>query len=293
MEFSKVTNFFVQFLFLMLLFALPYNSIAQLTGSSWEQVLENGEGEITVLYYPEDGFAYENENGTLTGVSIDIFNQFVNFIENKHDVSLNVNYQAENNFTKLYNNVQEASNGVFGLGNVTITGERKQEVQFSPPYLTNIAVLISHSSIPTLDALNELPSLFNNMTALAFRGTMHEERINQLKESYYPNLKVEMVDSDDKLINMVSEDPSFFGYVDLSVYWMATQQDETIKRHPVGDDAAERFGFIMPLGSEWSEPMNEFFDIGSGYRSNSSYRNILVNHLGVEVTQMLQMTQQN
>ena len=80
--------------------------------------------------------------------------------------------------------------------------------------------------------------------------------------------------------------------MDLSMFWPAyKKQGEPIKRQAVGDLSAEQFGFIMPLDSDWSVVIDEFFSIGGGYRSTSSYRSILMKNLGTEVLQMLDLAQ--
>lgn len=95
-----------------------------------------------------------------------------------------------------------------------------------------------------------------------------------------------------EVVKKVAENPSYFAYMDLSVYWPAfDKQKLPIKRQAVGDLSSETFGFIMPLSSDWDEPLEEFFKLGRGYRSNPAYQSILMKHLGVEVTKMLQLAQ--
>jgi putative glutamine transport system substrate-binding protein len=261
----------------------------EITGDSWQEVEQNGGGEITLLYYEEDGFAYTNEQGELTGVEIDIFQQFIYYLKNAKDINVDVNYVGTRDWGSMYDQVQNGSSGVFGIGNVTITDEREQEIDFSPPYLTNIAVLLTHESVDDLSSMGAMPNDFSDMSGVVFEGTTHEERMRKIKQQYYPGLNMRFVNSDTEVVNSVAENTDTFGYVDLSIYWLAEQQGRPIKRHPVGDQASENFGIIMPEGTDWDEPMQEFFSIGNGYRATSAYRNILVKHLGAKVTQMLEL----
>jgi len=287
-----IRKFFCFTLFIWFTFPL-YISAQTLQGDSWETVRQQGEGEIIFTYFVMEGFSYTNENGERTGVAIDIFRQFVNFVENSYDVELNVKYEAESDFVTFYNSVKNGRNGVFGMGNVTITEERKKEVTFSPPYFRNIAVLITHENAPDLNSLDELATIYGDKTALVYEGTTHEERFARLKNRNYPGMKTEPVQSNEEAVERVSSSEEFYSYVDLPIFWRAQKNGRSLKRLPVGDQATESFGIIMPLNTDWKEPVEAFFNIGGGYRSNPTYRDILVKHLGVEVTKMLQLTMSN
>jgi putative glutamine transport system substrate-binding protein len=277
---------------LSLLFSI--NVCAQTySGDTWAEAQEKGTANVTAVYLAEDAFAYENENGQLTGVEIDIFQQFCNFVKNAKGVEVNVEYVKETSFSKFYKTVQNSSDGVFGLGSTTILERRKSEVQFSPPFINNIAILVTHESAPNLSSLDEIAELYSDKIAAVAEGTTLEGYMENLKQEYFPSLKIERFPTQISVIEKVAEDPDYFSYSDLSVYWPYYQNpDYQIKRQEVADLAAEVFGFIMPLSSDWQPVMEEFFNLGSGYRSMDMYRNILVKHLGAEYTQMLEIARQ-
>ena len=283
---------------LLLLFCLSIsvattNAQDTYTGDLWSEAKANGSGTITAVYLEEDAFAYTNKQGELTGVEIDIFNQFVNWVKNAKGVVLDVNYVKESeSFGDFYESVQQSSGGVFGLGTVTILERRKSEVQFTPPWINNIAVLVTHESVGELGSMDQLASQFEGMTAIAISNTTLEDRIENLKNQYYPGLNVEYVDSQNKALQKVAEgDGSYFTYLDVAIYWPAMQEGAPIRRHAIGDKASEQFGFIMPLSSDWQPIFEEFFTLGGNYRSSAAYRKILVDHLGPEYTKMLEMAQ--
>lgn len=280
----------------VILFALIFSSLAlraqKYTGDSWEYVKEIKSGDITVLYIEEPGFAYKDKNGELTGVTVEIMQQFVNYLQNAQKINLNVNFVRSDDFVKFYQDVMDSEGGVFGLGNVTITEERKSELKFSPPYITNIAVLITHSAVPDLAALNQIGSQFQGFQAVVYKGTTHETRILDVRRRYAPSAGIIEVTDDEAVISTIVSNPKTWAYTDLTTYWLATQDNEPVKRHSVGDQATENFGIIMPLNSDWNLPMDSFFNLGSGYRSNPAYRRVLVKHLGPEVTKMLEIALQ-
>ncbi|TVQ65748.1 MAG: amino acid ABC transporter substrate-binding protein, partial [Balneolaceae bacterium] len=51
-------------------------------------------------------------------------------------------------------------------------------------------------------------------------------------------------------------------------------------RHEIADDANEQFGFIMPLSSDWIDPITGFFEHDGGFVNSRDYREIMRKHLG-------------
>lgn len=256
-------------------------------GDDWATVKEQGSGAITVLFVPSDGFAYEDEQGSITGLAVEIMKEFIIHAVREHGVHLTLEMVEEPDWRRFYDRVRNARGGVFGLGNVTITEERKEEIGFSPPYLTNVAVLISHADIPELDDLQQIPVTFQGHTALAFEGTLHETRIRSLQAEYAPGMAMEMAHSTGEIIQRVSSAPGYFGYVDIHEYWLAAQEGLPVRRHAVGDDATEEFGIIMPRDSDWQPVLEDFFQADGGFRETEIYRDLIRLHLGEEMLQML------
>lgn len=261
-------------------------------GDSWAAAKERKSGKITALFLQEDAFAFIDAAGKPAGIEIDIFNQFVTWVKNAKGVTLEVNYVPEPNFQKFYTSVQNGPNGLIGLGTITILERRKSEVQFSPAFINNVAVLVSHQSAPDLDKLENISTAFAGRKLVVAKGTTLEGYSMDIKNKHFRDVKVEYVSSQMEVVKKVAEDPSAFAYMDISIFWPAYDKEKLpVKRHPVGDLSSETFGFIMPLKSDWSPVLTEFFNLGSGYRANPAYKAILMKHLGGEVTKMLQLAQ--
>lgn len=282
------------FFVLFSIYGVTNKSEAQvLQGDSWSDTQADGTGEIKVAFYEEAAFAFYDDQGNPSGVSIDILKQFINYIQNTHNIELDISYISYDSWSQFYNDITESSGGVFGLGNVTITEERKQVLNFSPSYLTNIAVLITHESVEDLSSFDEISDEFRNKTAVSYTGTTHEGRINKLVEQGWDDLDIESAATDGEVVDFVSNNPQSFGYIDLYNYWLAAEEhNRPVKRHAVGDQASEDFGFIMPLDSDWDDELDNFFHIGSGFRATNLYRDILQEYLGREVSRLLQMARQ-
>ncbi len=256
-------------------------------GDAWNDIREQGSGTLIVHYVPSEGFSYEDETGELTGVTIDIIREFIQWVEIENRVEIAASFVPEESFSRFYRNVAEAKEGVIGMANVTITEERREELDFSPPYMQNIAVLITHESVDELESFDRLNEQFAGMQALAFEGTLHQERLEQIRNRYHPDLDILMEHSNDEILNTVASDPSLFAYIDIYNYWRAAERGEPVQRHPVGDDAAEEFGYILPPGSDWTPLIREFFEMNNGFTSTDTYREIMNRHLGSELANLL------
>lgn len=205
---------------------------------------------------------------------------------------MTLNYKGEGkNFQTFYQSVQQSEGGVFGLGNVTVKESRKSEVAFTPPYIKNIALLVSQSSVPDVEDYNQIDEIMNGFTAYVPQGTTHEDRMNSIKENYYSGLKIAYTESSKEALDRVLENPRSVCFQDIALYWDYKRNNQDIKYHPLQSQESEDLAMIMPKGSDWQPIFEEFFEFGGGFKSSSIYRNSLVRHLGEEVVNMLKMAQ--
>jgi len=258
-------------------------------GDSWAQVKQVGQGTISLAYVETPSFVYKDNSGKLTGICVDIMHDFVKWVNDTKKVKLQSKFVGDGtSFRGMYDKVKVSTGGVFGLGNITITEERKKEVKFSPPFITNFAILITQGNIPTLAKMEELPTTFASLTAYTAKGTLNEKRILDLKKKYFPDMKVVTTTTSQETLEKVFNDPKGFAYLDLAFYLEAAQLRKYVKRHPVGDQLAEQFGFVMPSNSDWGPLLDEFFKASGGYTSTARYREILTKHLGETGVKLLQ-----
>lgn len=273
-----------------LLFFLATQGLAQShTGDTWAHVKQSGQGTISLAYVETPSFVYKDNSGTLTGICIDIMHDFVEWVNDNKKVKLQSKFVGDGtSFRGMYDKVKVSTGGVFGLGNITITDERKKEVKFSPPFITNFAILITQGNIPTLAKMEDLPTTFASLTAYTAKGTLNEKRILDLKKKYFPEMKIVTTTTSQETLEKVFNDPKGFAYLDLAFYLEAAQMRKYVKRHPVGDQSAEQFGFVMPMNSDWGPLLDEFFKSSGGYTTSSHYREILTKHLGETGVKLLQ-----
>jgi ABC-type amino acid transport substrate-binding protein len=254
---------------------------------TWAHAEQAGEAVLRVLYVPAEGFAYTVNGDSVTGVTAEIMRAFARWVAQRHDVAVTLHFVEEQEWRVFYGRVRDAHGGVFGLGNVTITDERRRELSFSLPYLTNVAVLITHDSIAEMNTLEDMRTKFSGLGALAFEGTLHEERLSFLRDAHIPDAPVALAQSNSEIIQRVAAG-GYFAYVDAYNFWRAQEQGAPLRRHAVGDDPAEEFGIIMPVNNDWAPLLEEFFARDGGYRNAPEYRSILEAHLGATLTEALE-----
>lgn len=256
-------------------------------GDSWEAVQERGNGTLVALYVPAEGFAYTGSDGRLTGVTVELMRDFGRFVSDTYQVDLDIQFVEETDWGVFYRKMVDAEDGTIGFGNVTITEARKQELVFSPPYMTNIASLITHADAPRLERLQDLGETLAGRSALAFEGTLHEQRLRALTEAWYPEANIEMAGTNDEILERVSAEDHYFAYIDLYNYWRASDRGMPLQRHEVADEAAEEFGYLMPLNTSWDAVITEYFERNGGLIHSSRYRNIMETHLGEDLATVL------
>ncbi|TVP79474.1 MAG: ABC transporter substrate-binding protein [Gemmatimonadales bacterium] len=259
-------------------------------GDDLQTVRDEGSGSVVVLYSASEGWAYRDEEGHLTGVTIEILRDFFDWIREEEGVELEVTWEEDEEWNRFYRRVRNSPGGVIGSGNVTMTEERREELDFSPAYADNVGVLITHEDVPELVSMARAEEAFRDFVAHPYRGTLHEERVNRLRERRIPGLRVLPLESNDEILEAVATEPNRLAWIDIYAYWRAVEEGMPLRRHPAGDDASETLGFILPRGSDWTPALERFFEADGGYRNMDRYRELLETHLGEGLTLLLEET---
>ncbi|MTI23256.1 transporter substrate-binding domain-containing protein [Fulvivirga sp. RKSG066] len=263
-------------IFLTLCLALVVSTLsAQLTGSTYASAKSSGSATWVITYSEAPGFASSNKSG----ITFDIMRDFEEWVENGKKINVTVKYEVKDakNFTSFLETVKKSKGGVFGLSNTTITDARKKVYNFSPPYITNIGMIVTNSEVKTMVDLSNIANDFAGMTAVTVRQSTNEKRLLDLKAKYYPGMKVEYVPSFQEAIDRVVNDPTKFTNVDFTYYIDGIQNRKPLKRHAVGDDPTEQFGIIMPQSNDWAPLLAEFME---GYTVTTEYKKIIMKNLG-------------
>ena len=264
-----------------------YGAYGQISGDTYAKAKAAGYGTITLSYVETPSFASANQQGQIEGLCVDLMEAFTAYVKEKEGITLNTGWKTigdPNDFKVCMANMKAAQGGVFGLGNITITEQRKKEYHFSPPFISNITVIITHREVPTLTSINKIGNAFKGLKAYTVRGTTNELRILEIKQKHIPDLEVVYTEASTDMLELVSKDRQSFSNLDFTYYLAILKNQLPIKRHPVGDKSAEQFGIIMPKSNDWEPLMNSFM---ASFTETTEYRKIISRHLGSNALRLL------
>lgn len=254
------------------------------TGDSWAKVKANGSGTLTVFYYEQPGLIYE-EGGQIKGACADLLAEFKTFVQKKYGKTLAITYAGkEPVFSEFLTQAQNCKD-VLGVTNVTITEERKKLVKFTPAFLSNPVVMITHKDAPTLLGLSEIGEKFKGYSAEVIAGSSHTKHIDRIKKEYITTLKISYGPSGGEILKKLSANPKLFTILDFTEYIDATRKNLPVKRQNIEFGAAEELAFIMHKQSDWDTVWKEFMT--PEYRRSVKYRKIIANNLGTAFLSIL------
>lgn len=264
----------------IMLLAFSSLAIGQSQGDTFASAKASKSAKWVLTYSEAPGFASKNASGEMTGICVDIMKKFQEYVQEKHGIKVTMSFNAKNpnDFTKFLDEVKNSKGGVFGLSNTTITTARKSIYNFSPPYITNIGMILTNNNVPTMTQLSDISTKFAGMTAVTIKNSTNEKRILDIKKQYFPSMKIEYVPSFAKAMDAIVADSKKFTNVDFTYYFEAIQNRKSVKRHPGGDDKTEEFGIIMPKSNDWSPILAEFMN--GGFIESVEYKKIISNNLG-------------
>jgi ABC-type amino acid transport substrate-binding protein len=267
----------VIFVFLCLLLATT--SFAQkYKGDSWEKVKASG-GTLTVIYYEQPGLIYKDAaTGKIKGVCADILDDFTKFVQEKYGKKLTINYAGQEQVFPEFLSITQNTANILGVTNVTITDERKKILKFTPSFMSNPVVMLSHKDAPSISSVTEIGTTLKDYSAKVITGSTHVKVIEKIKKENAPGLKVSYANSGGDILKELSGGPKFFTILDFTEYIDATRRQLPVKRQSINFGAAEELAFIMAKQTDWDQPWSEF--LTPEYKKGVRYRKIIVDNLG-------------
>ena len=221
---------------------------------SYSDLIKNGKGEVSVGFY---NFSNEDNEVNDNGFEYKIMELFFDYVETKKQVKINRIYTAATSFKGLYKKVKQ-NNFDFGYCYFSITNERKQEVNFSPAYMSNIEVLISNKSLPIVLDTNGFVKAFRGATGIYIPETTYEEDLFNLKKEV-DVFHVEKISSSTQLVAKINNTPNYFGFVELQQFFDLKKEFTNIKRQNVFLRKREGYGFIYEKPSDWKPIVDLFY----------------------------------
>lgn len=258
---------------------------------SYEEALKIKSGQLKIHYLNQYPLAYENESGELTGIEIDLVMAFAEWMQRTKGIKLSFEFEKYESFAGVYEHVFKANQNELGLASAAITKERQKQVVFSPPYMRNASLLVSNIDVPTVRAYADMPKSFANMTALVMRGTTLEQHLMVVKKQHFEKMRVSYVEHPREIVRQIAQtNNQYYGYVDILTYWAVLKESPAnVKIHRAVTIDNQRFGVLLPMGSDWKRAWDEFMEGGFGFAATETYYNILRKHLGYEVIESVTM----
>lgn len=252
---------------------------------SWQQAKVDKKAELDLLWFTSRPFVQHNTKQELIGLEYELIETFGEYLQQKHQIELKLNWIKDKNFNNILTNINSSSKpNKFGVSAFSITEERKQQVKFTNPYLPDISVLVSSQGTPIVRDLEQVNELMNNMVAVTIKGTTYEKHLLQIKEELQMNYEIRYIDSDENLLDHISKSDHMFGFIDLPIYLIWIKNGRDLTRQNFFTIRGIGYGFILPQSSDWDIPFNEFL-ADENYKTKIS--SIISKYLGNELYQFI------
>ena len=279
-------------LFLLLSIQVLAQQDEYVRGNGWEAVrFMKSEGVLIVYYYENKPFIYTNEEGNLQGIEHDLLNQFRNYLKAKHNIAIKLIWKRAESTEEFHKSIARGDRGSIGIGAVTITDDNQHHYKYSPPYMSDISVLITNSSIPTCDNIDTFREQFGNLKAVSIQNSSYERYYDKLKKIILPKLQTQYVRNNDQIVKTLNASPNTFAYVQLPSYLLALKEGEKVKRHKWFMESNENgYGFLLPVKTTWDEPLLEFFN---NVTFKDSVNVITTKYLGADISDFITELKEN
>ncbi|MEP0367476.1 MAG: ATP-binding protein [Cyclobacteriaceae bacterium] len=251
---------------------------------SWNDIVNTGKGKVVFYWYPNN-IQVSKSKDVLDGIEHDLSRAFVSYLEEKYNVSITLERQVTNSFIEVMDIVKNGDDGVFGASSFSITRERAKHFNFTPPYMTDIAVLISNANIPVVETSKEFKEVFEGKTAVTIEQTTLSAGVENLRTQYTVNTKVKHVQNSGQIISEIISNEDTFGYIDLANFLIALEKSTQVRRQFFYPLKLEGLAFIYPSGSDWEIPVNDYFTSAAFEEDREA---IIGKYLGKDVTKTIE-----
>jgi len=229
--------------------------------NSWEKIKASKKGSLPVYWYESKPFIF-NENGKMMGIEGELIVGFQQFLKKQYGVDLKIEWKEAKSFINSFEKVQSSSEACMGTSAFSIMPERQALVNFSPPYMSDITVMISSSNIPVVESAEEFYATFSGLKAITIKGTSYEHDLFQLQQTFETPFEIEYIPSEENILQAIEQKENAFGFIDLPIYMMYFSNNPSIRVrrqnfYPVRRDG---YGFIVSKESDFIIPLREYFN---------------------------------
>ncbi|WP_258104981.1 ATP-binding protein [Marinoscillum sp. MHG1-6] len=247
---------------------------------SWSDILKKGHGAVQYYWYPNN-IEITKSKDILDGIEFDLSTAFIQYLEKKHDVSITLEWKETKSFEEVMDNIKDGQSGMFGASSFSITEERKAYWNFTPPYLADIAVLVSNAKLPVVLTNSEFRKVFDGGTAITIRKTTLDASIRRLEREQNINFNKIYVKNSGEIIDEISKHENAFGYIDLPNFLIGLNASRSVRRQFFYPYKLEGLAFIYPKNSDWEGAVNDYFTSDTFEKDRTR---IINNYLGEDVS---------
>ncbi|WP_340153756.1 ATP-binding protein [uncultured Marivirga sp.] len=273
----RIRSVLIIFVNLLLLSQVPVMGQTE----SWHQAQKQGHAKLNLHWYISNPFIYKNQSGNPEGLEVEILESFQIYIQNKYNVTLELKWIENNSFNNILEHISsELKPNSFGVSAFSITEKRNTIVDFTKPYLSDVAVLVSSKGTPIVRTLGEINKMMSQMTAVTIKGTTYEQFLLQLRKQLNLDFEILYIESDKNILDEISKDDDRFGFIDLPIYLMLIKGGGTLTRQNFFTIKGKGYAFIAPKNSDWIEIFNEFL---ADPKTSTKLANITSKYMGPEL----------
>ena len=232
------------------------------TEPSWAEVYKLRKGSITAQWFESRPFIYRDTDGKMKGIEYELVEGFSKFLKTRYNVDLAVRWKEAASFSHAFNAITEKNSGpTFGLSAFSITQKRDEHVDFSPPYMSDISVLITSENIPAISNASALHALLPHLEAITIKETTYEQELLRLQFEGGLPFQITYIPSKENIMTTIAARDSAFGFIDLPVYMLLFHDDPSIKvrRQNVLPLKREGYAIIYRENADWRMPLEEYF----------------------------------
>jgi len=244
---------------------------------------------LQVCYYSQNPYSY-SDNGVMKGIEIEILQEYIDWLSKKKNITVPVKYIPYTSFEDFYFSFKRVTGNRIGLGSVTINPERTKDIDFTAPFLKDVAFLITNGNSPDIktNTTPEVLRALGSMTAVTMNNTSLNKYVLELKKEFpLSELAVSFEKDEQKILDDIAKNVLHFGYVNAVTFWYYLRKNPTrfLKMQKVLSKSTQQMGFILPKESIHKALFDEWFAGPAGFKKSQQYRGILEKYLGSYMAQ--------
>jgi signal transduction histidine kinase len=246
---------------ILILICSAIGTFAQQDGiKSWADAKASHQATLPVYWFESRPFISINDQGQLAGIEYDLILGFAAFVKQQYAVDVKIQWIEAESFQNTFDRVQQSTTPCLGASAFSITPERKALLDFSPPYMADIMVMISNKNVPMMESAEDFYRTFTRLKAITIQGTTYEKDLLELKQNLELGFSIEYISSAQNILTSVGEKPNSFGFIDLPIYMMyfSANPSVSVRRQNYYPVKREGYGLLMPKNTDWAEPMQAY-----------------------------------